>query len=181
MEEGPHPPQLLPHPEETRGSHFTISPNTGAQCQETQSKRGFRGLRPLKTLHCLRKASPHRGRSICNTVRGVAHYCPAPVPLCLFCAADRRIQLPGRANKRECSYIKKKKKTPKKETEKEDSFAGVRDGPTYKYVACANNQPDGFTCKRYVRDLLIPAPRWYRSKTCYSPDEWDCRPIDTPH
>lgn len=101
-------PQLLPHPEETRGSHFTISPNTGAQCQETQSKRDFRGLRPLKTLHCLQKASPHRGRSICNTVRGVAHYCPAPVPLCLFCAADRRIQLPGRANKRECSYIKNK-------------------------------------------------------------------------
>lgn len=28
----------------THNSHFTISPNSGAQCQKTQSKRGFRGL-----------------------------------------------------------------------------------------------------------------------------------------
>lgn len=31
--------------------------------------------RPLKTLHCLWKASPHHGCSMCNTVRGLAHYC----------------------------------------------------------------------------------------------------------
>lgn len=29
----------------------------------------------LESLHCLWKASPHHSRSICNTVRGVAHYC----------------------------------------------------------------------------------------------------------
>lgn len=66
-------------PPSAHSYHFTISPNIGTQCQETQSKgAGGRGVleetRPLKTHHCLWKASPHHGRSMCNTVRGVAHY-----------------------------------------------------------------------------------------------------------
>ncbi|CAB1416353.1 unnamed protein product [Pleuronectes platessa] len=31
-------------PQRTRSSHSTISPSTGAQCQEAQSKTGFRGI-----------------------------------------------------------------------------------------------------------------------------------------
>lgn len=89
-------------------------------CARKLNQRGAsEGFRPLKTLHCLQQASPHHSRSICNTVRGVPHYCPSPVPLCLFCAADRRIQLPRRACKGECSYIKKKRKKERNKIRKE--------------------------------------------------------------
>ena len=82
------------------------APTLNPSARKLNQRGASEGSRPLKTLHCLRKASPHRERSICNTVRGVAHYRPSPVPLCLFCAADRRIQLPSWANK--VSAVKKK-------------------------------------------------------------------------
>ncbi|KAI4826172.1 hypothetical protein KUCAC02_021813 [Chaenocephalus aceratus] len=75
------------------------APTLNPSARKLNQRGASEGSRPLKTLHCLRKASPHRECSICNTVRGVAHYRPSPVPLCLFCAADRRIQLPSWANK----------------------------------------------------------------------------------
>ena len=74
-------------------------------------KEGLQRAPDLSKPSIVSRRLPHTAAgSICNTVRGVAHYCPSPVPLCLFCAADRRIQLPSRANKRECSYVKNRKR-----------------------------------------------------------------------
>ncbi|TNN71681.1 hypothetical protein EYF80_018032 [Liparis tanakae] len=58
------------------------------------------GSGPLKTPHCLQKASPHRGRSICNTIRQVkralSHYnllrCSAPPGRAAVCI-DEQIDL----------------------------------------------------------------------------------------
>lgn len=106
------PPRRTPTNPSTpsHGSRFNNQP----LASRAQSKRGAsEGPGPLRTLHCLQKASPHCCRSACNTVRGVAHYRPSPLPLCLLYAAERRIQLPGRLKKEECGYINLKKKKEK--------------------------------------------------------------------
>lgn len=93
----------------THSYHSTILHNTGAQHQETQSKR----VRNLSNPLLSPEGFPPGDWFMCNTVRGVAHYCWSQLSLCLFCVAFRRIQLTSWANKRECTYfyVKKKKNT----------------------------------------------------------------------
>lgn len=84
---GPHRPPLPGPTDPTPQSSSTLEP----RARKLNQRRASESSRPLKTIHCLHKASKHCSRSICNTVRGVAHYCLSPASLCFFCAADTRI------------------------------------------------------------------------------------------
>ena len=177
-EEGPHPlhEPTAPTPQS--------APALERSARKLNQRRALDGSRPLKTLHCLPKASPHRGRSICNTVRGAAHYRPSPGPLCLFCAADRGIQLLSRANKRECSYVKKERKERKKRrrTEKLICRSGRCEDT---YVTCVGSVA-GWASKRHNTELCYllchcPSLMASDSNLPFIPRVGEYWLIDTPH